>query len=53
LGVPILPPERLPELVFDVLFVAVGARGARDEIRGRIAEMRPELVEGRDWWAVA
>lgn len=53
LGVPILPPERLPELEFDLLFVAVGARGARDEIRGRIAEMRPELVEGRDWWAVA
>jgi glycosyltransferase involved in cell wall biosynthesis len=52
-GVPILRPERLPELAFDLLLVAVGARGARDEIRGRIAEMRPDLVEGRDWWAVA
>jgi hypothetical protein len=48
-----LPTEALAELTFDLLFVAVGARGAREEIRGRIAEMRPELVEGRDWWAVA
>ncbi len=52
-GAPILPPEALETLRFDLLLVAVGARGARDEIRGRIAAMRPELVEGRDWWAVA
>lgn len=52
-GVPLLNPDRLPELAFDLLLVAVGARGARDEIRGRIATMRPDLVEGRDWWAVA
>jgi len=52
-GVPIHNPSVLPDLTFDFLLVAVGARGARDEIRGRIAEMRPELVEGRDWWAVS
>lgn len=52
-GVPVLDPAALAELRFDLLLVAVGARGARDEIRGRIRELRPELVEGRDWWAVA
>lgn len=52
-GVPVLRPEALTQLRFDVLLVAVGARGAREEIRGRIAAMRPELVEGRDWFAVA
>jgi glycosyltransferase involved in cell wall biosynthesis len=52
-GVPILSPEALQDLTFDLLIVAVGARGARDEIRERIRTMRPELVEGRDWWAVA
>ncbi|MDP2311582.1 MAG: glycosyltransferase [Pseudomonadota bacterium] len=52
-GVPIARPEALVDLEFDLLLVAVGARGARDEIRLRIAAMRPELVEGRDWWAVA
>ncbi len=51
-GVPVMRPEALAGLGFDLLLVAVGARGARDEIRGRIAEMRPDLVEGRDWWAV-
>jgi hypothetical protein len=52
-GVPVLPPEALPTLAFDLLLVAVGARGARDEIRGRISTMRPDLVEGTNWWAVA
>lgn len=52
-GVPVLSPDVLPTLTFDLLLVAVGARGARDEIRARIQAMRPELVEGRDWWAVA
>ncbi len=52
-GVPIVSPEALPGLSFERLFVAVGARGARDEIRARIADMRPDLSEGRDWWAVA
>jgi hypothetical protein len=52
-GVPVLDPEALRDLEFDLLLAAVGARGARDEIRERVATMRPELVEGRDWWAVA
>jgi hypothetical protein len=52
-GVPVLAPDLLPSLSFDLLLVAVGARGARDEIRERITTMCPTLVEGRDWWAVA
>jgi glycosyltransferase involved in cell wall biosynthesis len=52
-GVPILPREAIADLRVDRLLVAVGARGAREEIRARIAAARPELVEGRDWWAVA
>jgi glycosyltransferase involved in cell wall biosynthesis len=52
-GVPVLPREAIASLRVDRLLVAVGARGARDEIRARIREARPDLVEGRDWWAVA
>jgi hypothetical protein len=52
-GVPVLPREAVAELAFDALLVAVGAEGARDEIRARIARARPDLVEGKDWWAVA
>jgi glycosyltransferase involved in cell wall biosynthesis len=52
-GVPILPREAIRDLAFDRCFVAVGARGARAEIRGMLAAWRPELVEGRDWWALA
>lgn len=49
---PILDPQALVDLDCDYLFMAVGARGARQEIRGRIATLRPEWAEGRDWWAV-
>jgi glycosyltransferase involved in cell wall biosynthesis len=52
-GVPVLPTEDVSVLDFDLLLVAVGARGARGLIRGILAERRPELLEGRDWWAVA
>lgn len=52
-GAPVLPLSALPDLDVDLLVVAVGARGARDEIRATIARVRPEWVEGRDWWAVA
>lgn len=52
-GVPVLPPTALVGLDLDLLLVAVGARGARDEIRALLAELRPDLVEGRDWWALA
>jgi len=51
-GIAVRRPEALRDLVFDVLLVAVGRRGARELIRRRIAELRPDLVEGRDWWAV-
>jgi hypothetical protein len=34
-----------------VLLAAVGARGAREIIRQRLAELG--LAEGRDWWGVA
>ena len=52
-GRPVRRDEALRTVAFDHLLVAVGARGARALIRSRIAELRPELVEGRDWWAVA
>lgn len=52
-GLPVRRDEALRTVAFDHLLVAVGARGARALIRGRLAELRPELVEGRDWWAVA
>ena len=51
-GVPVVPIEMLEKLDFDLLLVAVGAAGARAEIRSRIATLRPELVEGRDWYAL-
>lgn len=50
--VPVVAPEALPELDLEVLLVAVAARGARARIRARLAELRPDLVEGRDWWAL-
>tara|TARA_Y100000588_G_scaffold105681_1_gene115550 strand:- start:1231 stop:2211 length:981 start_codon:yes stop_codon:yes gene_type:complete len=51
-GVPVLPPATLPELDLDMLLVAVGARGARDRIRNELAILRPDLVEGHNWWAL-
>lgn len=51
-GVPVFAPNRLPELHFDLLVVAVGSRGAREAIRGRISSMCPRLREGADWLAV-
>ena len=52
-GIPVLAPERLSEIEFELLFVAVGARGAREKIRTAIGNICPDLVEGRDWWALA
>lgn len=43
---PIEPPEALADAEVDLLLVAVGARGAREEIRLRLRELRPDLVEG-------
>ena len=51
-GVPVLPPATLPNLDFDILLVAVGARGARDRIRNDLATLRPDLMEGQNWWAL-
>lgn len=54
-GLPILPPEALPEwwgrYHSPVLLAAVGARGARQLIRHRLVGMG--LQEGQDWWGVA
>ena len=51
-GVPVFPPVALPDLDLDMLLVAVGARGARDQIRNELATLRPDLVEGHNWWAL-
>lgn len=54
-GLPILPPERLPEwrqrFARPIVLAAVGARGARQLIRQRLSSLG--LVEGQDWWSVA
>jgi hypothetical protein len=46
------PPAALPDLDVDMLLVAVGARGARNQIRNELATLRPDLVEGHNWWAL-
>jgi glycosyltransferase involved in cell wall biosynthesis len=51
-GVPVVPPEALRGVSLDLLVVAVGARGARAEIRRMLADLRPDLREGTDWIAV-
>ena len=43
-------PAAFPDL--DMLLVAVGARGARNHIRNELATLRPDLVEGHNWWAL-
>jgi hypothetical protein len=35
-----------------MLLVAVGAHGARNQIRNELATLRPDLVEGHNWWAL-
>ena len=52
-GVPVVPIDAVEHLDVDLLLVAVGARGAREQIRAMLAVLRPDLVEGRDWFAVA
>ncbi len=52
-GRPVLPPEAIVDARFDLLLVAVGKRGARHSIREDIARLRPDLEEGRDWFALA
>jgi cellulose synthase/poly-beta-1,6-N-acetylglucosamine synthase-like glycosyltransferase len=50
---PVRPPEALAEQPVDLLLVAVGARGAREEIRQRLRDLRPDLREGEGWIALA
>jgi len=54
-GLPIVPPEALPDLwgsfTNPVVLAAVGARGARPLIRRRLTEMG--FREGQDWWSAA
>ncbi len=52
-GVEVQQPEALARQPLDLLLVAVGARGARDLIRAELARLRPDLVEGEGWLAVA
>ncbi|MBU1660366.1 MAG: glycosyltransferase [Chloroflexi bacterium] len=54
-GLPIIPPKDLPvwwaRYENPVVLAAVGARGARQLIRGRLNAMG--LCEGVDWWGAA
>jgi glycosyltransferase involved in cell wall biosynthesis len=52
-GISVEPPSSLAAMQVDVLLVAVGACGARDEIRMQLALIRPDWAEGVIWWAVA
>ena len=52
-GIPVSPPAALATLDADLLLVAVGSRGARAVIRSDLAAIRPDWVEGVDWWALA
>ncbi|MEL6341819.1 MAG: glycosyltransferase [Myxococcota bacterium] len=51
-GIPVQPPEAIRNASFDHLLVAVGARGARAEIRRVLQTLRPDLMEGQGWFAV-
>lgn len=51
-GVPIVAREVVADTPVEQLLVAVGARGARAEIRAMLARWRPDLREGKAWWAV-
>lgn len=52
-GVPVIPPDALAQLDVDLLLVAVGARGARGQIRRTVQAIRPSWQEGHDWWCLA
>jgi glycosyltransferase involved in cell wall biosynthesis len=51
-GILVSSPDSLAQLEMDLLIVAVGVRGAREQIRAEIEARRPALKEGQDWWAV-
>lgn len=54
-GLPIISPDELADWwgrsKRPALLVAVGARGARQLIRERLADFK--LIEGEDWWGMA
>jgi hypothetical protein len=52
-GINIHRPDKLKMLKPDLLIVAVGARGARSQIRQFIVDNVPHLIEGKNWFAVA
>ena len=45
-------PAALPDLDLNMLLAAVGARGARNQMRNELATLRPDLVQGHNWWAL-
>ena len=51
-GVPVIAPSALPRVQAELLLVAVGARGARAQIRTALGATRPEWREGVHWWAL-
>lgn len=52
-GVRVRPREAVRDSTVPLLLVAVGNPAIRAEIRGLLRDWRPDLAEGRDWWAVA
>ena len=51
-GIPVVAPDALAGVDAELCLVAVGARGARAEIRAELARVRPDWTEGRHWWAL-
>ena len=47
LGVPVVAPDAVRNIECDLVLVAVGRRGAREEIRARARSLRPDLEEPR------
>jgi len=52
-GTPVLGVEELANSDIDLLLVTVGSRGVRDQLRSQILTLRPDLIEGTQWFAVA
>ena len=50
---PVVAVDELAHAELDLLIVTVGARGVRDQIRSQIHRLRPDLIEGKGWFAVA
>ncbi|PIE24339.1 MAG: glycosyl transferase [Planctomycetota bacterium] len=51
-GIAVRGPEAIREEALDLLLVAVGRRDALALIRAAIQRLRPDLREGRDWFAL-